>query len=76
MLSLLPSPRHQEGLYPFLGGRQLVLLNGPGRIHMLGADARAISDKSATPNSIMLREDVETLVRHLITGIHVIMLRQ
>src|SRR5438067_12490131 len=43
---------------------------------MLGANPRAITDKRAAPDSIVLGKDVEALIRTLVAGVHVIPLRQ
>src|SRR3989442_4833718 len=43
---------------------------------MLGADPRAITDKRATPDSVVRDEDVEQLIRPLVQGVYVIPLRQ
>src|SRR5213080_5514121 len=47
-------PGHQERFEPLDSRRQLVLLNGAGRIHVLGTNLGALSHERASPDSLML----------------------
>ncbi len=59
-----------------MAGCQLVLLNGAGRVHILGTHLRALADKRASPDSVVLREDIEAFTGSLVPGVHVVPLRQ
>src|SRR5262252_5474089 len=69
--SSFQSPRHQERFESLDSRRQLVLLNGPGRIHVFRTNLGAFSHESACPNALVLGEDVHALVCALVTRVHV-----
>src|SRR5213080_1696850 len=69
-------PGHQERFEPLYSRRQLVLLDGAGRVHVLGTNLGALSHERASPDSLMLGQHVHALMRALVTRVHVVALRE
>src|SRR5262245_47482973 len=68
------APRHKKRFEPFRHRFYLVLLNGSGRVDILRTCLGAFTDEGAAPDSLVLREDVETLISSLVSRILVIAL--
>ena len=54
----------------------LVALDGRRGIHVLGAHPRALADEGASPDSVVLRKNIEAFTRPLVTRVHVVPLSQ
>src|SRR5262249_55950900 len=69
-------PRHEEGLEPVHRGLELVALDGAGRVDVLGTGPRALADKGAAPDALVLGQDLPALLRPLVARVEVIALGQ
>src|SRR5262249_52160456 len=68
------APR-QEKAFECLDGRaQFVPLDCAGGIDVLGADLRTLADESASPDSLVLRQDLTPLTRTFVSRIEVVTL--
>src|SRR5215469_16333413 len=66
----------EQCLEPVHGRSQLILLDGSGGIHVFGAGLGALANEGAAPDALVLRKNVHAFVGALITGVHVVALRQ
>src|SRR5262249_41130126 len=69
-------PWHEHRLEPVNRPGNLGLLNGSGRIHILGADHRALTYKGTLPDPLMPGDHPFPLGLALITGVEIVPLRQ
>src|SRR5262249_56759831 len=68
--SSLCTPGHQERLEPVEGCGQLILLNGPGGVHLLRAGLGAITHKRAAPDALGLSESHPPCLGTVLASIH------
>src|SRR5271165_3487566 len=66
--------RHHKCFQPLQHGGQLVLLNRPGRIDVLGANSGTFTDKCTAPYSVGMCEHGNALPGAFVARIHVIAL--
>src|SRR5262245_33546975 len=72
----LLAPPEEEGLEPFQRRLQLVALDGPGRIDVLGTDLGAFTHEGAAPDPVVPGEDLQPLPRPLVARVEVVALGQ
>src|SRR5262249_27995454 len=67
-------PRQEKRLEPLQGRPQLIALNGPGRINMFRTNPGAFANKRATPDTLMIGENLKPLAGTLIARVEIIAL--
>src|SRR5207247_7463087 len=70
------SPGEEQGLEPVDGAGELVLLDGPRGIDVLGADLCALAHERALPDAVVAGKDLEAFRRPLVPRVHAVTVRQ
>src|SRR3954469_23757396 len=70
------APRQDERLESLERGGQLVALDRARRVHVLRTDLRALAHERAPPDSVVLRQDLESLVAPFVTRVQIVTLRK
>src|SRR5262249_8948982 len=69
-------PRPEERLQRRQRAAELVALDGPRRIDVLGAGPRTFADEGTAPDALVIVQDVPAFLRPFIAGIKVVALGQ